>query len=282
MTFRAGLVQLRSSRELVPNLAWAGELVRQAAAQGAHYVLTPEVTNVFEPDKELLKATALAEADDPCVFGFSVLAHELGIYLHIGSVALKGNDGKLINRSILFGPDGKKIAHYDTIHLFDIDLPSGESYRESHSYTPGGDAVVVTLPFATLGFSICYDVRFPQLFNTLALGGANVIVVPAAFTAPTGEAHWHVLLRARAIETGSYVLAAAQGGVHDSGRATYGHSLAIDPWGAIVAEAGTDPGVLVFDVEPEKSALARGRIPALQNARSFGLKQVQGAARSLP
>lgn len=274
MTFKAGLVQMRSGRDMARNLADASALIRDAKGKGAVYVQTPEVSNIFEPDKERLKAVALVEAEDLSVAGFSALAQDLGIHLHIGSLALKGGDGKLVNRSILFGPDGKKIVHYDKIHLFDIDLPSGESHRESHTYSPGDSAIVADTGFAKLGFAICYDMRFPRLFNALANGGANVIAVPAAFTVPTGQAHWHVLLRSRAIETGSFVLAAAQGGEHDSGRATYGHSIAVSPWGDVIAEAGVDPVALVFDIHPQGSADARGRIPALQNARDFTLKHV--------
>ncbi len=260
------------------NMADATALVREAKGKGAEFVLTPEVTNIFEPDKDRLKAKVKTEAEDLSVHGFSALAKELGIHLHIGSLALKGDDGKLVNRGILFGPDGKKIVHYDKVHLFDIDLPTGESHRESATYTGGQEAVVAKLPFANLGLAICYDVRFPKLFNTLANGGANVIVVPAAFTVPTGEAHWHVLLRARAIETGSFLLAAAQGGTHDSGRATYGHSVAISPWGEILVEAGTDPGVLMVDIDTQTAADVRARIPALKHARDARLKTVAAVA----
>jgi deaminated glutathione amidase len=274
MNFKAGIVQLRSSRNVTENLLHASALVRQAAEQGATFVLTPEVTNVFEPDKDRLNAIARTEHEDLSVAGFSALARNLGIHLHVGSLALKGDDGKLVNRGILFGPDGRKIAHYDKVHLFDIDLPTGESHRESATYTAGADAVVVKLPFASVGLAICYDVRFPKLFNALANGGANIIVVPAAFTVPTGEAHWHVLLRARAIETGSYIFAAAQGGVHDSGRATYGHSLVVSPWGEILAEAGTEPDVLIVDIDPQTSADARARVPVLLHARDARLKVV--------
>jgi deaminated glutathione amidase len=274
MTFTAGIVQLRSTRDMQVNLLDASALIREAAAKGASYVLTPEVTNVFEPDKERLKAIAMVEAEDPLVKCFAALAGDLGIHLHIGSLALKGHDGKLVNRAILFGPDGRKITHYDKIHLFDIDLPTGESHRESHTYTAGNDAVVATLPGVKLGFSICYDMRFPKLFNALANAGAEVIAVPAAFTVPTGKAHWHVLLRARAIETGSFVLSAAQGGLHDSGRSTYGHSIAVSPWGEVLAEAGEDPCALTVDIDTAQVADIRGRIPALAHARNFSLKQV--------
>ena len=274
MTFKAALIQMRSSGDMARNLADATAMIRDAAAKGAAYVQTPEVANVFEPDKERLKAICKTEAEDISVHGYSVLAKELGIHLHAGSFALKGETGKLANRSLLFGPDGKIIARYDKIHLFDIDLPSGESHRESATYQPGEYAVTAKLPFAKLGLAICYDMRFPFLFNALAKAGANVLTVPAAFTVPTGLAHWHVLLRARAIETGSFVLSAAQGGKHECGRSTFGHSIAISPWGEILAEAGTDPGVFMVEIDPEQSAATRARIPALVHARTFTLKQV--------
>ena len=269
MTFKAALVQMRSGTDMARNLADATAMIREAASKGATYVQTPEVANIFEPDKERLKAVTMAERDDLSVHGYSALAKELGIHLHAGSFALKGETAKLANRSLVFAPDGQIVARYDKIHLFDIDLPSGESYRESDSYQPGINAVTVQLPDVRLGLTICYDMRFPALFNALAKAGANVLTVPAAFTVPTGEAHWHVLLRARAIETGSFVLSAAQGGTHDSGRATYGHSIAISPWGEILAEAGTDPGVFMVEIDPGQSAATRARIPALVHARPF-------------
>jgi predicted amidohydrolase len=204
---------------------------------------------------------------------FLALAQELKIHLHAGSLAVKAGDGRIANRSLVFAPDGTIVARYDKIHLFDIDLPNGESYRESATYAPGETAVIVDLPQARLGLCICYDVRFPRLANALANAGASILTYPAAFTVPTGEAHWHVLLRARAIETGSFVLAAAQGGQHDGGKATYGHSLVISPWGEILAEAGTEPGVITAEIDPSASTQARARIPALKNARDFALKQ---------
>lgn len=272
MMFKAALVQMRSGRDVARNIADATAMVREAAAAGATYVQTPEVTNLFEPDKERLKAIVKTEAEDDTVKAFSALARDLGIHLHAGSLAVRADAQKLANRSLLFGPDGQIVARYDKVHLFDIDLPSGESHRESATFSPGEHAVVAKLPFAKLGLAICYDVRFPALFNALAKAGAEVISVPAAFTVPTGQAHWHVLLRARAIETGSFILAAAQGGTHDSGRATFGHSIAISPWGDVLAEAGTDPGVVLVEIDPAASAAARARIPALVHARPFTLK----------
>ncbi len=274
MSFKAGLVQLRSSTDVARNLKDASALIRSAASQGATFISTPEMTNLFEPDRERLKAIARPEAEDISVRGFSELAAKLGIWLHIGSMALKGDDEKLVNRTILFGPDGKTIARYDKIHLFDVDLPNGEIYRESASITGGKEAVTVELPFAKLGLTICYDVRFPALYRALAVAGANVLLVPAAFTVPTGKAHWHVLLRARAIETGSFVIAAAQGGKHDSGRETFGHSKVINPWGEVICEANTDPDFKVFEIDLTQSAAARAKIPNLQHARDFTLKEV--------
>jgi deaminated glutathione amidase len=271
---KVGIVQMRSGRDMVRNLVDAIALVREAAAQGAGYILTPEVSNIFEPDKDRLKAVAMRQDDDIFVKGFSALAKELGIYLHAGSLALNAGHEKLANRSIMFGPDGGLITTYDKIHLFDIDLPNGDTYRESASYNPGEVAVTAQLPDFKLGFAICYDMRFPRLANALATAGCSVLTYPAAFTVPTGQAHWHVLLRARAIETGSFVLSAAQGGVHDSGRATYGHSIAISPWGEVLAELGDEPGVLVVDIDPAQSADVRARIPALKHARDFVLRQV--------
>lgn len=271
---KIGIVQMRSSRDMAQNLVDATALVREAAAKGATYVLTPEVSNIFEPDKDRLKAVAMRQDVDIFVKGFSALAKELGIYLHAGSLALDAGQEKLANRSLLFGPDGKLMAAYDKIHLFDIDLPNGDTYRESATYNPGEAAVTAQLPDFKLGFAICYDMRFPRLANALANAGCNVLAYPAAFTVPTGQAHWHVLLRARAIETGSFVISAAQGGVHDSGRATYGHSIVISPWGEVLAELGDEPGVLMVDVDMAQSVDVRARIPALKHARDFAVKQV--------
>jgi deaminated glutathione amidase len=270
---KAAIIQMRSSTDMHRNLKDAIEMVREAAAGGASYVQTPEVSNIFEPNKERLKSVVMTPDKDIFVQGFAALAKELGIYLHAGSLALNAGREKLANRSFLFAPDGSVVTTYDKIHLFDIDLPTGESHRESATYKPGEAAVVAKLPEFNLGFAICYDMRFPRLANALANAGANVLTYPAAFTVPTGQAHWHVLLRCRAIETGSFVFAAAQGGTHDSGRATYGHSIAISPWGEVLAEAGDDPDILMLEFDPALSATTRARIPALVHARDFALKQ---------
>ncbi len=275
MILRAGLVQLRSGRDMARNLADAAGLIRQAAGQGAALVATPEMTNVLEPDRPRLRGLAKVQAEDQSVAGFSALAVELRIWLNIGSLALMGDDGTLINRSLLFDPAGTLRACYDKIHLFDVDLPTGESLRESHAYSGGSRAVVLDAAGYRLGLTICYDVRFPGLFRHLAQAGAEVITVPSAFTVPTGEAHWHVLLRARAIETGSFVLAAAQAGRHESGRETYGHSLAVAPWGEVLAEAGQDPCAVVVDLDLAQVTAARRRIPALAHDRPFLLENLK-------
>ncbi len=262
---------MRSGRDMGRNFKDASNFIRDAHSRGARFVTTPEMTNILEPDRPRLKAIARPEAEDPSVAGFAALAGELGIWLNIGSLALQGAEG-LVNRSLLFAPGGTIAARYDKIHLFDVDLPDGQVLRESNAYK-GGDVVsLLRLPWATLAMTICYDVRFPALYTELAGRGAEIITVPSAFTVPTGDAHWHVLLRARAIETGSFVLAAAQGGRHESGRETFGHSLVVSPWGEILAEAGSEPRILTVDIDVAQVAEARRRIPALQHKRAFTLK----------
>jgi predicted amidohydrolase len=268
-TFTAAAIQTRAGQSIPENIEATSALIRQAAEAGASYVLTPEMTNILVRSRKDLFAAISDEAGDPALAAFRKLAAELGIWLHIGSMAMKAADGRAANRGFLIRPDGEVEARYDKIHLFDVDLPNGESWRESASYCPGGEAVVADLPWLKLGFTICYDLRFPALFRSLAEAGASMLVVPAAFTRQTGEAHWHVLLRARAIETGSYVMAAAQGGVHEDGRETYGHSVIIDPWGRVLAEAETDPAIVTATIDPAEAAAARARIPALVHARPF-------------
>lgn len=266
--FAAGLIQMRSGRTPEANIAVAESLIREAAAGGASYILTPEMTNILDRNTQATMAAAQIEPEDPALARFRDIAEELRIWLHIGSLAIRGDHG-VVDRGYLIGSNGEIAARYDKIHMFDVDLPGGESWRESHLYHPGEAAVVADLPWARLGLSICYDLRFPQLYRALAHAGSTVIAVPAAFTRQTGQAHWHVLLRARAIETGSFVLAAAQGGRHEDGRETFGHSLAVDPWGRIIAEAGEDPGVLLVEIDPAASLAVRTQIPALQHDRDF-------------
>ncbi|QFR33158.1 carbon-nitrogen hydrolase family protein [Ancylobacter sp. TS-1] len=269
--FRAALVQMRTAKSVATNVETASALIRQAVAEGASYVQTPEMTGTMEENREALFAVLHAEEDDPALAAFRALAAELKIHLHIGSLAVKASEHRAANRSYLLAPDGSIAARYDKIHMFDVDLPNGDVYRESNAYRPGELAVLADLPQIRLGFAICYDLRFPALFRALAEGGAGLITVPAAFTQSTGEAHWHILLRARAIETGTFMLAAAQGGTHENGRKTYGHSLIIDPWGTVLAEGGTEPGIVAAEIDPAKVAAVRARIPSLANGRRFEL-----------
>jgi predicted amidohydrolase len=274
-TFRAGLVQLRSGRSIEPNLRAAEALIRQAAAGGADYVQTPENTAIMELDNDRLMAAVTGEEDSKPLARMRALAKELGIFLHVGSLAMKLEPARVSNRSYLITPRGEIAARYDKLHLFDVDLPGGESYRESTYYRPGAKAVLANLPFGRLGLSICYDLRFPALYRALAEAGASFIAVPSAFTKQTGEAHWRVLVRARAIETGTFMLAATQGGLHENGRSTYGHSLIVSPWGEVVAEGGEDPGVIFADLDLAQSAEARARIPSLKHGRDFKVEIVE-------
>ena len=269
--FRAALVQMRALKSVEANVAAASEYIRQAAAEGATYVQTPEMTGTMEEDRKALFAVLHDEETDPALAAFRALAKELGIHLHIGSLAIRASEHRAANRAFLLGPDGSIQARYDKIHMFDVDLPNGDVYRESAAYRPGEYAVYADLPQIRLGLTICYDLRFPALFRALAEAGAGMIAVPAAFTQSTGEAHWHILLRARAIENGCYVLAAAQGGTHENGRKTFGHSLIIDPWGNILAEGGTEPGIIHAEIDPAKVAAVRSRIPSLDHGRRFEL-----------
>ncbi|MEX0590622.1 MAG: carbon-nitrogen hydrolase family protein [Xanthobacteraceae bacterium] len=267
--FRVALVQLRTGRNVIGNIDVAAKLVREAKALGADYVQTPEQTSLMELDRKSLFAHIVEEERDPALAAFQELARDLKVHLHVGSLAVKVSPEKAANRTFFIDPNGEIIGRYDKIHMFDVNLPNGESYRESNTYRPGEAAVVVALPFCKIGLTICYDVRFPALYRALAEAGAEMITVPAAFTKQTGEVHWHVLLRARAIETGCYVLAAAQGGHHENGRDTFGHSIVIDPWGRITAEAGIEPGVTMADIDLALVAEARQKIPALEHGRRF-------------
>ena len=269
-------IQMCSGLDPESNLAALRPLLAEAAAQGATYVLTPEVTMIFPENRDQLRSVAAPFEGHPQLAATGELARELGIFVHIGSLPIPLADGRFANRSVLFGPDGAQVATYDKIHLFDADIAGLNAYRESATYKGGDRAVVADIGEFRLGFSICYDMRFPRLFNSLANAGASLMAVPAAFTVPTGQAHWHVLLRARAIETGSYVIAAAQGGSHANGRSTYGHSLVVDPWGRVIAELDHDrPGVLVADIDPAAVREARQRVPALANARDFAPPALQ-------
>jgi deaminated glutathione amidase len=281
-TFRAGLIQMRSGREPRANLDAAVKLIEEAKKAGADYVQTPEMTNLMEVSREKLFSTIAPEDTDICLAALRDLARKLSLYIHVGSLAIKVSPDKAANRAFLIDPKGEIAARYDKIHMFDVDLANGESYRESRNYRAGELAVVTDLPWARFGISVCYDLRFPSLYRALAEAGSSVLTIPSAFTRQTGEAHWHVLLRARAIENGAYVVAAAQGGLHEDGRETYGHSLIVDPWGRIVAEAAHDePAVIVAEIEPAQSAAARKKIPNLKNSRDFAVNATPVEAQSL-
>jgi len=275
-TFRAALVQLRSGRAVAPNMEMAETLIRRAAKEGAVYVQTPENTSIMEFETERLLAAIDTEEKSAALAQLCALAKELGIWLHVGSLGTRLDGGKIANRSYVIAPDGTIAARYDKLHMFDVDLAGGESYRESRTFDPGSKAVLADLPWGRLGMSICYDLRFAALYRALASAGADLIAVPAAFTKQTGEAHWRVLLRARAIETGAFVLAAAQGGLHENGRSTYGHSMIVSPWGEVLAEAGEDPQILLSDIDPGLSAEARAKVPSLRHGREFEV-EIAGA-----
>jgi predicted amidohydrolase len=267
---RAAVVQLRTPDEQSAALAHAEPLIRQAAEKGAQLIVTPEGSNLLQKDRQKMVAVIRPLDDDAFVQGVRALAAELKAWVLIGSALVARPDGKAANRSVLVDAEGQIRRTYDKVHMFDVDLPNGDRYRESALYEPGTEAATARTPWATLGLTICYDVRFPYLHRALAKAGAEILTVPAAFTVPTGEAHWEVLLRARAIETGAFVLAAAQGGRHADGRETWGHSTIIDPWGRVLAKAGDDaPQVLIADLDLAEVVKARQSIPALQNERAF-------------
>jgi predicted amidohydrolase len=263
------MIQMRSGLTPGANSDDAVRMIGEAKSAGADYVLTPEMTNILAARREQLFSVVVEEEADASLATLREVARKLGIYVHIGSLAIKISPDRAANRSFLIGPKGDILARYDKIHMFDVDLAGGESYRESRNYRPGELAVLADLPWGRLGLTVCYDLRFPALHRALAEAGATMLAIPSAFTKQTGEAHWHVLMRARAIENGSFVFAAAQGGKHENGRDTYGHSLIVDPWGSIIAEGGTEPGVIMAEINPAEVASARARIPSLQHGRRF-------------
>jgi predicted amidohydrolase len=275
--FTAACVQMTSQREFEPNIKAASDLVRGARDAGASFILTPEITAMFEPKREQHLAKAKAEAENPALAAFRELAKETGAWLLIGSMAIKLEAERLANRSFLLTPDGEIAARYDKIHMFDVDLKNGETYRESALYRPGDTPVLAELPWGTLGMTICYDLRFAYLYRALAQAGADFLTIPAAFTVPTGKAHWHVLQRARAIETACFVLAPAQWGEHADGRKTYGHSLIVDPWGEVLADAGEGVGFITAEIDPAKIAEARRMVPALRHDRTLSVPQMPRA-----
>lgn len=268
-SFTAACIQLRSTGDVAENIRTTSALVREAAGRGARFIATPENTNIMAQDNRAKLAATFDETHDPSLPAFSALAAQLNVWLLIGSLHIKVSETKTANRSFLFAPDGSIRARYDKIHLFDVTVADGESYRESTQVEGGHRAVLANTEFGPMGITVCYDLRFPQLYRRLAHKGAFAFTIPSSFTVPTGEAHWHVLMRARAIENGAFVIAPAQGGLHANGRKTYGHSLIVGPWGEVLAEAGTEPGVITAEIDPRQSLQARARIPSLQHDREF-------------
>ena len=268
-TFKVAMIQMRSGLKPTANIDNGLRLIGEAKSAGADYVLTPEMTNILAAKREQLFAAVVEEEADVSLATLRDVARKLGIYVHVGSLAIKISNDRAANRSFLIDPKGDIAARYDKIHMFDVDLADGESYRESRNYRPGELAVLADLPWGRLGLTVCYDLRFPALYRALAEAGATMLAIPSAFTKQTGEAHWHVLMRSRAIENGCFVFAAAQGGKHENGRETYGHSLVVDPWGRIIAEGGTEPGIIMAEIDPAEVAKARARIPSLQHGRRF-------------
>jgi predicted amidohydrolase len=269
-TFKAGMIQLRAGLTPAANTDAAVKLIGEARSAGCNYVLTPEMTNIMAAKRDQLFGAVVEEEADTSLAMLRELARKLGIFVHIGSLAIKLSKERAANRSFLIDPKGEIVARYDKIHMFDVDLGNGESYRESNSYRAGESAVLADLPWGRMGLTVCYDLRFPALYRALAEAGATMLTIPSAFTRKTGEAgHWHVLVRARAVENGCFVFAAAQGGKHENGRETYGHSLIVDPWGRILAEGDSEPSVVMAEIDPAEVAKARGRIPSLEHGRRF-------------
>lgn len=270
---KVALIQMSSGADIAENITAAESMIRKAAAQGAQFILTPENTcHIRRPATEKLKSAKPAK-DHPVIVRFAELARELNVWIMAGSISvLLPEEQKILNRSVLIDANGNIVAEYDKIHLFDVDLPTGEVHRESAVVKPGERAVVAETPWGKVGMTICYDLRFAALFRTLAKAGASILTVPAAFTVPTGKAHWHTLLRARAIENGAFVLAPGQCGTHEGDRQTYGHSLIIDPWGVIMAEGGEEQGIIMAELDMNAVTVARESIPALTHDRDYILK----------
>ena len=268
---RIAIFQAKSGIDPVANAAALVEAVEQAAAGGAAMLFTPEMSGLLDSNRERAGAAVRSEDEDQVLAAVRAAARVSGIWVHLGSLALRDGGGKLVNRGFVIDASGDVVARYDKMHLFDVDLPTGESWRESAVYQAGSEAVVVRdTPVGTLGLTICYDLRFPAIFERLSEAGAEVIAVPAAFTVPTGKAHWHVLLRARAIEAGLFVVAAAQSGRHDDGRATFGHSLVVDPWGEVLVDGGEGEKLLFAEIDLARNAEVAARIPVMKHRRIIG------------
>jgi predicted amidohydrolase len=270
----AACIQFTAGREPQPNLETVSRLFRQARDAGADLIMTPEVTNFVEPSGRRRRETVRPESEDAMLAGLRALARDTGAWVLIGSLAIDisqetEGESRLANRSFLVDARGEIVARYDKIHMFDVDLAGGESYRESNAYRPGENTVVAETPWGRLGMTVCYDLRFPHLYRALAQAGADFLAVPSVFTVPTGKAHWHTLLRARAIENGSFMFAPAQWGEHAEGRRSYGHSLIVDPWGEVLADGGEAVGVVSARIDPARVAEVRRMVPSLQHDRPF-------------
>lgn len=268
--FTAACVQNTAERDVAPTMAVLGDLIRQARDKGGDLIMTPEVCAMMEPRRKIAAGKVEVEEANEALEAFRALAKETGAWLLIGSMAIKiEGEERFANRSLLLDPAGQTVARYDKIHMFDVDVGEGNRFRESNGYRPGDHATLAATPWGALGMTICYDMRFPYLYRDLAKAGADFLSAPSAFTVPTGRAHWHVLLRARAIETGCFVFAPAQVGEHAEGRKSYGHSLIVDPWGEVLADGGEDVGVITAKIDVSKVAEARGKVPSLFNDRDY-------------
>ena len=277
--FNLACIQITATDDVAGNIAETSRLIRAAKAAGADLISTPENTGIMAAKGEETRAAAKPEAEHPALLAYCALAAELGTWLHIGSIGCDvPGESRVANRGFMIRPDGGIAASYDKIHMFDVDLPSGESYRESRRFRPGDAACLVDLPWGRLGMTICYDMRFPYLYRALAHAGAELLAMPSAFTRPTGQAHWHVLLRARAIECGAFVFAAAQCGTHPGNRKTYGHSLIVAPWGEVLADGGEEPGFVMAEIDMAKVAEARRQVPSLGHDREFAMPAVAARA----
>ena len=266
---RIACIQTNSSPNPEENIATVSVLIREACAAGAEFITTPEVVGMLEPDRIAALSKAQSEEKHQVLFAFQELALELGIWLLIGSISIKVSDTKLSNRSFLINPNGEVIARYSKIHMFDVEVGDGNKYLESKTYEPGSKAVIAETPWGLMGLTICYDIRFPNLFRDLAKAGAKVIFSPAAFTRVTGEAHWHVLQRARAIENGCYIVSPAQVGTHANNRKTFGHSLIVNPWGEVLADGGTETGFIVSELDLGAVDICRSKVPSLYNDQAY-------------
>jgi predicted amidohydrolase len=266
---KIAIIQMTSAADVIANLDYLTQRIREAASNGAVFISTPENSDFMSEDEVKRDAHVFDEHDHPFIAHFKNLAKELNVWIHLGSIKIKSDDNKKFNRSYLISDEGDIVGHYNKIHLFDVDLPNGEVRRESTSIKAGNKAVDVQTDIGHFGMTVCYDIRFPHLYRTLSKAGADILLIPAAFTVPTGEMHWEVLLRARAIENGAYVIAAAQCGVHDGGRKTYGHSMVINPWGKVIAEAGNEPTIIYADIDQQEIANFRSAIPSLRHDRDI-------------